>query len=134
MTDIKHTPGPWQACNMVHEDGRPMTPEELGEYVCNAVKKSNETRFLFVSGNDGDGNVDVCHVGNGPNGPANVHLIAAAPDMYEALVAAEKAIDAYIDACGEIVIEETEYGKPDLDAVRAYLKCANALEKARGKA
>lgn len=81
MTETTFTPGPWRASNMVHEEGRPMTPEELGEYVCNSVKVNPETRFLFISGDNGDGEVDVCHVGNGPRGPANANLIAAAPEL-----------------------------------------------------
>lgn len=77
------TPGPWTGHNMVHADnGRPMTPEEIGEYVCNSVKIGAVDRFLFVGGkHDDGGDCDVCHTGNGPRGPANTALIAAAPDL-----------------------------------------------------
>lgn len=67
-----HTPGPWFGYNMVHADtGKQMTPEELGEYVRNAVQspEGNPDRFLFVSGKHEDGgDADVCHTGNGPRG------------------------------------------------------------------
>lgn len=85
MTQPKHTPGPWTAHNMVHAEGRPMTPDEIGEYVANSVRMSPETRFLFISAEQDGGDVDVCHVGNGPNGPFNARLIAAAPELLEAL-------------------------------------------------
>ena len=92
------TPGPWSGHNMVHEDGgRQMTPEEIGEYVCNAVKMGDLTRFLFISGkHDDGGDCDVCHTGNGPRGPANTHFIAAARQLVPEAAAALAAKDAEI--------------------------------------
>ena len=82
----KFTKAPWVPHNMTHEEGRPMTAEEIGEYVTNSVKMGETGRFLFISAkHDDGGNCDVCHIGNGPHGPYNANLIAAAPDMYEAL-------------------------------------------------
>lgn len=86
------------AANMIHsEHGGQMTPEEIGEYVAGCVRKSREEggfdHFLFVTTAASDG-PDVCHVGNGPRGPFNACLIAAAPDLIEAgqrLLAAIKA-------------------------------------------
>jgi len=51
MSELKSTPGPWEAFNMVHADhGGQMTPEEVGEYVTNAIKVNSEcSDFLFVS-------------------------------------------------------------------------------------
>lgn len=73
----------WTAHNMVHAEGRPMTAEELGEYVTNSVKMSDETRFLFISGQNDEGeDVDVCHVGNGPNGPNNAAFIVTLVNAY----------------------------------------------------
>lgn len=90
-----YTPGPWSGHNMVHEEGRQMTPVEIGEYVCNSVKMGDLSRFLFVSGkHDDGGDCDVCHTGNGPRGPANTALIAAAPDLHAALTAALDRIEA----------------------------------------
>ncbi|MCP5082661.1 MAG: hypothetical protein GY948_13320, partial [Alphaproteobacteria bacterium] len=82
----KHSEGPWKAAYMTHADtGEPMTPAQIGEYVKNSVIKTAETsghtRFLFVYTEDELGTVDICHVGNGPKGPANAQLIAQAPDL-----------------------------------------------------
>ena len=100
IDDIKRdreagTQGPWSGHNMVHEEGRAMTPEEIGEYVANSVKMGAEGRFLFVSGKHADGgDCDVCHTGNGPRGMANTARIARVPDMEAALIAAEGLADA----------------------------------------
>ncbi len=100
IDDIKRdreagTPGPWSGHNMVHADGqRPMTAEEIGEYVMNSVKMGDPNRFLFVSGKHDDGGAcDICHTGNGPRGPANTRRIARVPDMEAALLAAEELAD-----------------------------------------
>lgn len=84
---MKHTPGPWKVFNMVHADhNRPMTPEEIGEYVKNSVLVNPDNPdFLFVSCEKEDGPADVCHIGNGPDGPYNALLIQAAPDLLEAM-------------------------------------------------
>jgi hypothetical protein len=84
----KHTPGDWQVFNMIHaERHERMTPDEIGEYVANSIRKTlsdgGSNDFLFVS--TGEGAPDICHVGNGPAGPANARLIAAAPDLLAAL-------------------------------------------------
>ncbi len=96
IEDIKRdrdagTPGPWSGHNMTHEEGRAMTPEEIGEYVANSVKMGEEGRFLFVSAKHADGgDCDVCHTGNGPRGMANTARIARVPDMEAALIAADE--------------------------------------------
>src|SRR6056297_3068227 len=94
------TEGPWTGHNMVHADrGDQMTPEEIGEYVCNAVKVGDLSRFLFVSGKGSDGNdVDVCHTGNGPCGPHNTALITLAPDLARALIREREAADRLVKA------------------------------------
>lgn len=84
-----HTPGPWKAYNMVNAEGKPMTAEEIGEYVKQCVIQSVKDggtmdRFLYVS-TEAEGGPDICHVGNGPCGPFNSVLIAAAPEMLQAL-------------------------------------------------
>jgi len=90
------TPGPWARCNMISQDhGGQMTPEELGEYVCNSAKMGDPNRFLFVSAKHHDGNdVDVCLTGNGPRGPHNTALIAMAPDLARLSIAAGELAEA----------------------------------------
>jgi|GEM_PF-6867572 len=87
MSELKATPGPWSIYNMVNaETGKRMTPEEIGEYVANAVRARPECDdFLFISALvDGEPR-DVCHIGNGEQGPYNALLMAASRDMYELL-------------------------------------------------
>lgn len=82
------TPGPWTGHNLIHDEGRPMTPEEIGEYVCNSVKIGEPDRFLFISAKHDDGrDADICHTGNGPRGAANTSFIAAARELVPALAA-----------------------------------------------
>lgn len=97
MGESVYTPSNWQAFNMVHaERGGPMTPEEIGEYVANNVRKSLELggsaeRFLFVS-EGGEGSPDICLVGNGPRGPQHAALIASAPDLLAVLKRAQEEL------------------------------------------
>lgn len=85
------TPGPWSGHNMVGAGGKPLTPDEIGEYVCNSVKMGKEGQFLFVGGKHEDGgDCDICHTGNGPRGAANTARIARVPDMEAALIAADE--------------------------------------------
>lgn len=120
MADTQFTTGPWQAFNMVRDErGDAMTPDEMGEYVANSIRKSAEDggsldRFLFVS--KSDGGPDICHIGNGPLGPSNAHLIAASPELYEALE----------DVLGLIPLEFEQ------SPMVAFAKAA--LAKARGEA
>jgi hypothetical protein len=77
------TPGEWQACRMVMEgEDRPLTAEEIGEYVMNSVRKSatesGTEDFLFIYVEKPNGPADVCHVGNGPTSPENADFIAHA--------------------------------------------------------
>lgn len=92
------TEGPWSALNMVGDDGLPMTPEQIGEYVTNSLRMADESRFLFVSAQCPDGGAcDVCHVGNGPRGPRNVRRIARVPEMEAALIEMAEALSFYAD-------------------------------------
>ena len=104
------TEGPWTGHNMVHADrGDQMTPEEIGEYVCNAVKMGDLSRFLFVSGKGSDGrDVDVCHTGNGPCGPHNTALITLAPDLARALIREREAADRLAEALEHCLNEMRE--------------------------
>lgn len=135
MSETKWTKGPWKAFNMIHaETGERMTPDEVGEYVANAMRQRPECDdFLFISAEKADGEYDVCHVGNGADGPFNAALISAAPDLYAALDEATKDLvaaqvnarrAAKRDAAWEGVAELIQ---PSIDRARA------ALAKARGE-
>jgi hypothetical protein len=137
LADIKNgmtrTPGEWRAFNMVHEDhGGPMTPEELGEYVKNSVIKSLEfggspDRFLFISTGEEDA-PDICHVGNGPTGPANARLIAAAPNLLDALKIAAETLRSFDE--GD---QSTETGWKSEELCAAWVAATNAIDKAEGR-
>lgn len=71
------TDGEWFGANMTHAEGRPMTPEEVGEYVCNSVKMGAPDKFLFV----GVEGADIAHFGNGPCGNANATLTMLSKSM-----------------------------------------------------
>ena len=76
----QHTPGPWGPFIL----DKPLN--EIAAYVDDCIKASGGADFYFVQGPHIDGGtVDICHVGNGPRGLANARLIAAAPDLLEAL-------------------------------------------------
>lgn len=121
----KHTSGNWQAFNMVHADrGDAMTPEEIGEYVKNSVLKSIEDggsadRFLFVSSGGPDAR-DICLVGNGPDGPANAALIAAAPHLLSIL--------SELDGSFEQQVYQ-ERAREDFDAPDDREYCVNITAK-----
>ena len=93
------TPGDVRACNMIHADrGDPMTAEEIGEYVAGCVRLGDPTRFLFLAGkNDHGDDVDVCHIGNGPRGPANARFLAACFELVPALAAERDALRAEVE-------------------------------------
>ena len=74
-----HTPGPWEPCVLDRQ------LSEIPSYVETCIAASGGKDFLFVSGWREDGEVDICHVGNGPRSLANARLIAAAPELLEAL-------------------------------------------------
>jgi hypothetical protein len=87
------TQGPWVGYNMTKSDGAQMTPQEIGKYVENSVKMGVQDRFLFVGGKyDHGGDCDICHTGNGPRGIANTALIASAPTLATAHIAALKRV------------------------------------------
>lgn len=140
IDDIKRdreagTKGPWSGHNMVHADGqRPMTAEEIGEYVMNSVKMGDPNRFLFVSGkHDDGGDCDICHTGNGPRGPANTRRIARVPDMEAALLAAEELAEA-VESVGEAASLLGFYEPPlvfmEKETVLDALKALTAFQKA----
>lgn len=107
------------------ETGKRMTPEEIGEYVANAVRARPECDdFLFISALVDGVPKDVCHIGNGEAGPYNALLMAASHDLYEAL-----AGYVHMMAVG---------GGNDPEAIKKAIRQADdaaraALAKARGE-
>jgi hypothetical protein len=106
----KHTPGPWKAWHFLG----------AGWQISTADHADDETRT-------GYGNVGgvAWHSGLSFGGPdrferakANAHLIAAAPDMYEALEA----------------LLEVAVGKKTLPVVDVIHQATTALRKAKGEA
>ena len=95
------TPGPWIAFRMVDEDGNLLTPEAVGEYMKNStivgLEETGRLDFYGVSCTKHGGDADVCFTGNGPTSAFNAALIAAAPDLYDAL----EPFANYACGCGE---------------------------------
>ena len=110
MSEAKHTPGPWIISG----------PDPFGDYTIN----SSSDPLAIASVCNGEmwrmGGLQAEHA-------ASAHLIAAAPEMYEALVECEKAFE--IDAKTEVVDGET-YSNPQ--AMR-LMQVRAALAKARGE-
>lgn len=101
MTTTKFTPGPW----IIDTETRPAE-------VCTVYHTSHENGYVYVRGELGYWEAD------GEENMANAHLIAAAPELYEAL--ADLARD---------------YKEPlDADTTKYFVEQAEkALAKAEGK-
>jgi hypothetical protein len=91
----KHTPGPWQIQKLVGKDGTLFVgTDEKGFFTC-----------ARVSGSD---------IGN-ING--NAHLIAAAPELFEALHIAFRRLESYGPGDNDWILD----------------KCLKAIAKAEGR-
>lgn len=104
MTAKKHTPGPWRLDNANSIYGPGDDPE---------VTMLAAVRFQG---------------GDNAKGTANARLMAAAPDLLEALEAAEKEIRRL--HCVHTPYFEGKIGEPDLLVARQARK---AINKAKGK-
>lgn len=92
MSETKHTPGPWECAQFVAPNtGEPLGLEGAKKYVAECIDKGGP-QFFGVVCEKPDGPADVCHTGNGPTSAANARLIAAAPDLLAAAVAAQAFI------------------------------------------
>ncbi len=103
MSGVKHTPGPWERLEGVVEVGHPIY--KPGTVVTRIVQKRapDQTEFVKVALVD--------------TGPANARLIAAAPELLEALA-------VLVTDCSQIW-SEAEF--PALKQARA------AIARARGE-
>lgn len=81
-TQAKFTPGPWKAHEI--ELKLPVFASEKDMRDEKPYRVSKQ-KMLMVHAGDHDGGLGVAYVLLFENGQANTHLIAAAPDMYEAL-------------------------------------------------
>ena len=80
----KHTPGPWVATRLQFDRPEPTEKARAIGYVTDCIEGGGD-EFFAVLCEKPDGTADVCHTGNGPTSEANARLIAAAPEMLEAL-------------------------------------------------
>lgn len=106
----KHTPGPWKLSAMRTEEG----------FSSNCYKSVNGERWGQLA------NIVVRFKGNAkesPEGLANATLIAAAPDMLEAL---EEAYDLLADYVPSTPIREAKHAS-------MVSKTAAAIAKAKGE-
>ena len=74
---------------------------------------------------DSNGN-EICRLVE--NNPDNALVLAAAPELYEALERSTKLIDAFIQERGELLLPEDE-----IDSCQQWLNNVDALRKARGE-
>lgn len=115
MSTPKFTPGPW------HVSRRIPAYAEGNDFPGVTIDVPDAT----LAGGYHEGAIEVW----GDNCEANAHVIAACPDMYEALKLALKALDAISDemTTGERYTNAGQY------LIDALAPCATALAKAEGK-
>ena len=128
----KHTPGPWHLIRDYEKE------QNLSPY------EPNKVRYMGVQMNNAGGFI----INKNANPHANSCLIAAAPDMLEALQAAAEFLDWVVDNVNKMAhaheelgqnLEETEGWKAFESAVGdGFFACHEnqfhaALEKAEGK-
>lgn len=91
MSETTHTPGPWSYTWFCKPDGQPIeTVDDVAETIAGSARHSTRAELFGVTLDDanederGQATV-VCYTGNGPNAHNNARLIAAAPDLLQAL-------------------------------------------------
>ena len=111
MTELKATKGPWVVCG----DGTHIKPEPQDHFLQPIADARPVIRW--VNGNwERDDNNEVA---------ANAHLIAAAPDLYEAL-------EAFVAKIDHVVLVEDDH--PHSDLAGELRRALEALQSARGDA
>ena len=115
MSETNFTPGPWF-----------IKPSE-------AIRRYSSTRITILDTQDGQ--YQRRHViaqvakGNG-RGDANAALIAAAPEMYEALKKLKECLENFFGKTEKDFFEDCDNG--ELYFAREYNYACNVLKKARG--
>jgi hypothetical protein len=128
-TTQAHTQGPWTWGRLVDVDtGEPLRGDSVKRYISGCIDRGDPDDFFFlVLCEKPDGPADVCHTGNGPTSRANARLIAAAPDLLEA-VRAQIAYDDRPEA------EDVAGTKEAFDRrMRIYDSLKAAIAKAEGR-
>lgn len=114
----EHTPGPWMAAGFVV-----WAPAQKQVIAAASALKPNSGYVEYQRPDVADKDLGVV--------AANAHLIAAAPDLLEALVNARLALDSLIG----IVTELPDVAHPIAEfAERTFGKATAAIAKARGEA
>lgn len=91
MSELKATPGPW---HVVHNGA--YREINLGDCECSpSIAQVCPSQFLE----------------NGDNEEANAHLIAAAPELYEALLLAKSWLEGWASADAELATIEEALAK-----------------------
>ncbi len=93
MADVKHTPGHWQLLEVGDKSPRLCPADKHGCSILTVVEEGGIT-FAAVYSND------------------DARLISAAPDLLEALIAAEQALEhagshLHADRCREVIAKAT---------------------------
>jgi hypothetical protein len=113
--DTKFTPGPWQSQHEFDSEG---LMQIIGNVDGPDDGQYHYTRVCIVDDNTNDGEA-----------AANAHLIAAAPELYEAL---QKIADSHIpDAPSDSVGDELVWAQRHVGKLRGFAE--RALRKARGE-
>ena len=92
MSNAKHTPGPWtpfthtfaSARRVLEDHERMLCAGGLHNFTITSVEATDPVQGDLVC---------IANLGNGPTALANAALIAAAPDLLGALIAAEEDLD-----------------------------------------
>jgi hypothetical protein len=94
VSDTKHTPGPWEYVPSTEHHG-PYVTSEFGVTVCDCYVMSNPSAPSVLNGGD---SYPVHHLSEMAD--PNARLIAAAPDLVEALAEARKGCKLLEDLTG----------------------------------
>lgn len=113
MSETTHTPGPWQLVKQEGEDWGVDLVVRMGDAIDSPGAHDAAHAFTYYEGLEPEGQ-DEEWVGKVL---ANAHLIAAAPELYDALAAAWERVHS--DVCGHTCCKECENAK-------------SAMAKARG--